>query len=250
MASGPDQLRRHAEHHDLVIDELDAGRSAGARRPQRPVGADLGIGDLAALDLAERDRHTERARRPRQPHRFERVAGRHAGAAPVRIAHALRREQRALDLHVVHIGRNRRCRRPPWRRARRTRLARSAQRVRDARTAAAACAPGLSRAPGRRRRRRRRRSNTIQCGAIPPSVPPDITRQMRAASSGGSAVGTSGSAPASHAAREVVDQAVALGLGQIARMPFGSMRPRRWRLRYRSYRRARTRRCDEPWRSA
>ena len=59
------------------------------------------------------------------------------------------------------------------------------------------------------------RSNTVQCGAMPPSVPPDITRQIFAACSAGRCRWNSRlSAKRRVAAREIVDEAVALGLAE------------------------------------
>ena len=67
--------------------------------------ADVRVGDASALELAERDRDAERARGARQAHRFQRVARRDGLAAAFGVGDALRGEQRALDLHEVHVGR-------------------------------------------------------------------------------------------------------------------------------------------------
>ncbi len=72
MASGHDRMidgqrsvpvRRHAHDHDLVAEQLDTGRAARPARPDVPVVADLGVAELAAIDLAERQRR-RRARLP------------------------------------------------------------------------------------------------------------------------------------------------------------------------------------------
>jgi hypothetical protein len=90
-----------------VTEKLDAGRAAGAARPQIPSRADIGIGQRIAVDFSERNGSAQRARGTRQSHGFERVAGRYRIAAAVCLADAPRREQRAFDLHEMDIARMR-----------------------------------------------------------------------------------------------------------------------------------------------
>ena len=71
------------------------------------MGADVGIAQRIPVDLSERDRCAQRARGTRQPHGFERVAGRYRIAAAACLADAPRSEQRALYLHEMDIARMR-----------------------------------------------------------------------------------------------------------------------------------------------
>ena len=96
---------RHADDHDLVAEQFDSRRTARAPGIERPVVADLGVGDRVGLQLAERDRNAKRTRRARQPHRFQRRSGRDRRAARLCLADPLRRQQRAFDLHEMHVGR-------------------------------------------------------------------------------------------------------------------------------------------------
>ena len=60
IARGPVQ-RRHAEHDDLMAEQFDACRTAGAARPQAPVACRCRRRERRAVDLAQRHRDTERA---------------------------------------------------------------------------------------------------------------------------------------------------------------------------------------------
>ena len=60
---------------------------------------------MDARDLTKRHRHTERARGARQAHGFQRVLRRRLVSAHGRLLHFLRGEQRAFDLHEMHVGR-------------------------------------------------------------------------------------------------------------------------------------------------
>ena len=75
-----------------------------ARPDQSAAFVPMRVGKGRHVDLAERDRDTEGARGARQAHGLERVARRDRLAARFRVADPLRGEQRALDLHEVHIG--------------------------------------------------------------------------------------------------------------------------------------------------
>ena len=95
----------HAEHDDLVVFELDAGRRRGAAGPHRRVAPDRAIVHGLDRHLPERDGDAERRGATRQAHRLQRVARRNACASRFRGGNALRRQQRAFDLHEMHVGR-------------------------------------------------------------------------------------------------------------------------------------------------
>jgi hypothetical protein len=64
--SGPG--RRHAHHHDLMVEQLDTGRRAATAGPQRPVDADVSRGQRRSLELRERDGDAEGAGGAREAH--------------------------------------------------------------------------------------------------------------------------------------------------------------------------------------
>src|SRR6266851_5761094 len=70
------------------------------------------------------------------------------------------------------------------------------------------------------------RSNTSQCGAMPPSVPPDMTRQIRLASLAGRWRSNSRQGERRVPAREIVDESIALGLGEDREHALGVDAPR------------------------
>ena len=129
-------------------------------------------------------------------------------------ADALRGQQRALDLHEMHVGRVRNARIAH-------RGAHAIGHLVDLRQAAEMLGRQCRRvgaADGERRRSPASpaaRSNTIQCGAMPPSVPPDITKQIAGrVGLGEVALEQQFQRQRREAAAEVVDEAVALGLAE------------------------------------
>jgi hypothetical protein len=99
--------RAHAEDDDLVLQELDAGRAAGDARPAVEVAADGGLPHDGPVKLAQCQRHARSGRPAREPHGFERVAGRDGVARRFGTGDPFGREQRAFDLDVVGPGRAR-----------------------------------------------------------------------------------------------------------------------------------------------
>ena len=87
-----------------MIEQLDAGRGAGAARPQREIDANVGVRNLRLVDLAQRYRRAQGAGRPRQAHRFQRIARQDFGATRIGLADTLQRQQRALDLNEMDVG--------------------------------------------------------------------------------------------------------------------------------------------------
>jgi len=76
-----------------------------AEQLARPDQRDRRFAERRAVDLAERNGDAERARGAREAHRLERVAHRDLGAARLGRRNARCGQQRAFDLHEVHVGR-------------------------------------------------------------------------------------------------------------------------------------------------
>jgi hypothetical protein len=100
----PIRSGRGAERHDLVAHEFDAGGGRSAGRVERPVASDRLVGQCRAIDLTKGDRDAQRRGRAREAHRFERVAGRRRGAARLCFRDPICGQQRAFDLHEMHVG--------------------------------------------------------------------------------------------------------------------------------------------------
>ena len=96
---------RHAEHDDLMVHQLDPGRGAGAAGPQARVRADGSVRDMppARSRRAQPPTPSELAARERP---IDLSVSRVADGLPARFrfGDALRREQRALDLHEMNVG--------------------------------------------------------------------------------------------------------------------------------------------------
>ena len=166
-------------------------------------------------------------------------------AAPLRRGDALGGQQRAFDLHEMHVGRRGEAgvgdgpqhalgdavdlREPAEVLRRERRRARAAQRERGRRAGASS----VSRA-----------SSTRKCGLSAPSVPPDMTRQTCAGSAPARA-SASDKRARRKPAREIVDAAIALGLAEDRRPPpAAEWRPKRTPPPARRRRRARGRTGD------
>ena len=101
--SGPG--RRHAHHHDLMVEQLDTGRRAASAGPQRPVDADVSLGQRRPLELRKRDGGAEGAGGARKAHRLQGIACRHHGTPAVSVSDPLGNEQWAFYLDEVDVGR-------------------------------------------------------------------------------------------------------------------------------------------------
>ena len=192
----PAPLRRHAEHDDLVTQQFDACRATGAARPHVPVARRSAPRRVRALDspsamatpsaLAARDspidfsvsrrRHASRRALSASPMRCAVSSGhltctKCTSAGSVMPASVIAACTAAATMSTCDI------------------------RPRCSAGSAGVCARPIASA-GPLRSSPSARSNTVQCGAMPPSVPPDITRQSWPPAPLKDAAGTSGSARA------------------------------------------------------
>ena len=99
------RARRVAEEQDLAFRQLAAGRGRRDPREQVEAPADGGVRELPLRDLAERQGHPERGRPAGVRLGTVGVAGHERRPTPVRLRDRARREQRALHLHVMDVGR-------------------------------------------------------------------------------------------------------------------------------------------------
>ena len=179
-AVAPAGARLVAEQDDLRLRQLDAGRAGRDRRVEIEVFADL----LRPrhLDLAERDRDAERGRAVRHAHRTRAPRRRRRGRA------SRRRARRRWSAAASWSGRSarpsdRRCRRPSSRPSRRPRPSRPSRDGRCPRAAARRSSRCRWRAATSTAARSCRcAANTVACGVITPSQPPDQTIGMLAMS--------------------------------------------------------------------
>ena len=175
-------------------------------------------------------------------------------AARIDFGETLRRQQRALDLDEVNVIGSAMpassiaartpaatcsiCAHPPqlleWQRLR----MRAADGERRRRTAFAFALPSP-------------RSNTIQCGAMPPSVPPDMTRQIgrQRASADACETARSGWVVASPRLKSLTSPLPSV-LPKMARRPSDRCGHRQSPRRCRTYRRALERQYGELWQGA
>ena len=102
----PAPVLRHADHHDLVPEQVDAGGAARAAGPELTSRRRSALAQCRRRAISPSATATPSALAARDsPIDFSVSVVATTGAARLRLADALRGEQRALDLHEMHIGR-------------------------------------------------------------------------------------------------------------------------------------------------